>query len=386
MTTPEIFGTGLVHAHGRRATWFELFFDLVFVAGVARIASGFAASYDPGGAVRFLFAFLALWWAWLGHTFHASRFDEDRADQRTLGMAQILALVLIGYGAEDAFGARGAAFAAGMACFKVSLALAYLRERRRPYARGLVRVYASLYGLQAALWAASLPAAGSLRLGTWVAALLIDVATPFLVARHTHGVPPHPEHLPERFGLFTIILLGESVAAAIHGLDHAEPLQAESVAVVLSAAVLAFLFWTGYFERARGAAERSLTHAAAGRRLRLWAYGHVPLYLGVAGVSAGTVALAGHPDAHGWEPWLFAGAAALAMAGVTAVAASHGSGAPHRLAAAWPHHLIALATTGLPLFLNGWAVVPACAAAAVAQVVISIRRETGGPAPAAGGP
>jgi low temperature requirement protein LtrA len=221
VTKPEIAGTGLVHAHGRRTTWFGLFFDLAFVAGVAQLSSGFAASYDPGGALRFVFAFLVLWWAWLGHTFHASRFDEDRADQRALGMAQILAVVLIGYGASDAFGARGGAFAAGLASFKVLLALAYLRERRRPNALSLVRVYVSLYPLQAALWAASLSAAASLRLGTWVAAPLIDVATPFLVARHTYGVPPHPEHLPERFGLFTIILLGESLAAAIHGSSRA---------------------------------------------------------------------------------------------------------------------------------------------------------------------
>jgi low temperature requirement protein LtrA len=324
--------------------------------------------------LRFAFGFLVLWWAWLGHTFHASRFDEDRADQRALGMAQILAVVLIGYGAGDAFGERGGAFAVGVASFKVLLAMAYLRERHRPYARGLVRGYVSLYALQSALWAASLPAAWSLRVGMWVAALLIDVATPFFVARHTHGVPPHPEHLPERFGLFTIILLGESVAAAIHGLDHAEPLQAESVAVVLSASVLAFLFWIGYFERAQGVAERSVAHADAGRRLRLWGYGHIPLYLGIAGLSAGTVALAGHPVAHGGEPLLFAGAAALAMVGMTTVAASHESGAAPRLAGVGPHFLIALATASLPLLLAGWTVVPACAAAAVAQVAFSIRR------------
>jgi low temperature requirement protein LtrA len=208
----------------------------------------------------------------------------------------------------------------------------------------------------------------------WVAALLIDVATPFIVARHTHAVPPHPEHLPERFGLFTIILLGESLAAVIHALEHGEPLRAESVAVVLSASALAFLFWIGYFERAQGVAERNLAHAAAGRRLRLWAYGHVPLYLGVAGVSAGTVALAGHPDAHGSVPWLFAGATALAMAGVTMVAASQERDAAPRLARTRTHYLIALATAGLPLLLAGWTVAPACVAAAVAQVASSIRR------------
>jgi 4-hydroxybenzoate polyprenyltransferase len=62
------------------------------------------------------------------------------------------------------------------------------------------------------------------------------------------------------------------------------------------------------------------------------------------------------------------------MAGVTTVAASHGSDVARQFAAAGPHYLIALATAGLPLVLPGWTVVPACAAAAVAQVVFSIRR------------
>jgi low temperature requirement protein LtrA len=373
----EVAEAGIVHAPGRRATWFELFFDLVFVAGVAQLSSAFAASYGLGGASRFVLAFLVLWWAWLGHTFHASRFDEDRPDQRALGMAQVLAVVLIGYGAGDAFGARGWAFAAGLAAFKALLVVAYVRERRRPYARGLVRTCGTLYALQAVLWASSLAAAGSLRLGLWLAALAIDFVTPFLVAPHTHGVPPHPEHLPERFGLFTIILLGESVAAAIHGLGHAEPLRVESIVVVVSAALVAFLFWTGYFERARGVAERHVDHAAAGRRLRLWAYGHIPLYLGVAGLAAGTVALAGHPDAHGVEPWLFAGAAALGMLGVTTVAASHGGDIGQALAAARPHYAVAAATAALPLVFASYLAVPACAAAAAAQVAVSARRRAG---------
>jgi low temperature requirement protein LtrA len=372
--TEKLAEAGLVHAPGRRATWFELFFDLAFVAAVAQLSGRFAASYDLAGALRFVFAFLVLWWAWLGHTFYSSRFDEDRPDQRAIGMAQILATVLVGYGAGDAFGSRAWAFAAGLVAFKALLALAYLRERRRPYARGLVHAYVGLYAMQAALWAASLATGGSLRLGLWIAALGIDVVTPFLVARHTHGVPPHPEHLPERFGLFTIILLGENVAAAIHGLDHAAPLGVKSTVVVLAASLVAFLFWAGYFERARGVAERHVAHAAAGRSLRLWAYAHVALYLGVAGLAAGTVALAGHPEAHGAEPWLFTSAAVLAMLGVTTVAASHGDDPGRSPAGAWPHYAIALATAGLPLALGDYRVVPGCAVAALAQVVVSTRR------------
>jgi low temperature requirement protein LtrA len=118
-------------------------------------------------------------------------------------------------------------------------------------------------------------------------------------------------------------------------------------------------------------------HAAAGRRLRLWAYGHIPLYLGVAGLAAGTVALAGHPDAQGVEPWLFAGAAALGMLSVTTVAASHGGDMGQALAAAWPHYAVAAATAALPLVFASYLTVPACAAAAAVQVAVSARRCAG---------
>ncbi|MEY2687319.1 MAG: hypothetical protein RL375_1517, partial [Pseudomonadota bacterium] len=57
-------------------------------------------------------------------------------------------------------------------------------------------------------------------------------------------------------------------------------------------AVLSFGLWLAYFDRVKGHGERQVADAAAGRRLRLWAYGHVPLYMGIASLAAGTVALA----------------------------------------------------------------------------------------------
>lgn len=118
----------LTHEDGRKATWFELFFDLVFVVAVAALAGALSHHYDWMGLLEFGFLFLVLWWLWLGHTFHASRFDKDRPDQWAIGFAQILAVVFIAYGAGDAFGARAWAFAGGVAAFKALLMLGYLRE------------------------------------------------------------------------------------------------------------------------------------------------------------------------------------------------------------------------------------------------------------------
>ena len=104
-------------------------------------------------------------------------------------------------------------------------------------------------------------------------------------------MPPHPEHLPERFGLFTIILLGEGMAAVVHALDHGEHLHAPAAVAALVGAGLSFGLWLLYFDRVRGQGERHIADAVGGRRLRLWAYGHVPLYMGIASLAAGTVAL-----------------------------------------------------------------------------------------------
>jgi low temperature requirement protein LtrA len=286
------------HLEGRKATWFELFYDLVFVVAVARLSGRYAAHYDLAGAMLFASAFVAMWWCWLGQTFHGTRFDQDLPRQRVVGFAQIGAVALIGYGAADPLDGRGWAFGGGVAAFKLLLAVAYLSERRWVGAAGLIRVYATLYGVQAVLWLAG-SMVPSARLACWGVAVALDLLSPWLVARHTAAVPPHPEHLPERFGLFTIILLGEGMASVVHALDHGDALHLSNALAAVCGALLTFAVWVAYFDRVRGHGERHVASAIDGRRMRQWAYGHLPLYMGIASLAAGTVALA-EPGAVTW--------------------------------------------------------------------------------------
>lgn len=370
-------GQILTHAEGRKATWFELFFDLVFVVAVARLSAGLAHHYDWHGALQFSFLFLVLWWLWLGHSFHASRFDRDRPDQWAIGFAQMLAVVFIGYGASAAFEGRASAFAGGIAAFKALLALGYLREMRRPGLKRLCVLYSTIYGVQAALWLASIWFEPKSRMAIWAVALLLDIVSPFLVARETHRAPPHPEHLPERFGLFTIILLGETAAAAVHALDHGPEVHGDTIAVAVLGATLGFLYWIGYFRRAKGNAERHVGDASAGRHLRLWAYGHILLYLGIASLGAGTVYLAHHTMLAGPAPWLFSAGAALAMAGVTVVSLATSRRA---ISAGWPYFLIAAAGGALPLFVaTAPYLVGGLVGVALGQILLSLYLRRGAP-------
>jgi low temperature requirement protein LtrA len=83
------------------------------------------------------------------------------------------------------------------------------------------------------------------------------------------------------------------VASVVHALDHGTELHGHAVAAALVGMALAFGTWLGYFEVTRAHDEREVEDAAGGRNLRLWAYGHVPIYVGVFSLAAGTVAMAG---------------------------------------------------------------------------------------------
>ncbi len=305
------------HASGRRASWFELFFDLVFVVAVAQLAGALAHHYDWQGALLFAFAFLALWWCWLGHTFYSTRFDEDTPRQRNLGLLHILTVAWLAYGAGDIADERAWVFASGMVAFKLLLAAAYLRAWRWSGARGLIRAYAALYGLQALLWFCSLAFHAEARWAWWGAALLLDLASPWWVARYTHQIPPHPEHLPERFGLFTIILLGEGMASVVHALDHGPALTGDAIVAAVGGALLTFLVWLGYFDRVGAQQERHVADPRAGTQLRLWAYSHVALYLGLAALAAGTVFLASLHQLTLLAQQIFSVAVLLCMVGLS---------------------------------------------------------------------
>ncbi len=59
----------------RHATWYELYFDLVFVAAVAQLATALSREPTPAGFLRFAGLFVPIAWAWMGFTFYANRFD-----------------------------------------------------------------------------------------------------------------------------------------------------------------------------------------------------------------------------------------------------------------------------------------------------------------------
>ena len=204
----------------RHASWLELFFDLVFVLAVAQVARILVEHSDLGGFVRYVALFLPVWWSWVGFTFYADRFESDEATYRILMFAGMLTVIGFAIALGDAFTPAGDI--AVVVCYvlmRAVLSVLYLRVAYYiPLARGFAFQYPIGLGLSSTVFLISLFFDGSLRYAMWAAAFAIELLTPLLNLRAARTLPIDRSHIPERFGLFTIIVLGESVVATGMGL------------------------------------------------------------------------------------------------------------------------------------------------------------------------
>jgi low temperature requirement protein LtrA len=178
-----------------------------------------------------------------------------------------------------------------------------------------------------------------------MAAFAIDLGTPWLTLPHAVNVPPNPAHLPERFGLFTLILLGESAVAVMRGMRSQQQWPLVAAFSAFGGMALLFLVWWWYFDVAAAASERFVRTRRDAVRFNLWSYAHFPLYVGLVVTAVGVqrrVAEA-HWALHGEEIALMAGAAA-----VVAIALSLISGAFDRVGSPEPIGRVTKPDTGRP--------------------------------------
>lgn len=332
----------------RKVTWLELFFDLVFVAAVAQVATHLRDDYSAAGLLRFATLFVLIWWAWIGHTSFSTRFDSDDIVQRALTLLQMFIVAVMAANATEALASRSSAgFAAAYAVMRLVLVLQYVRARTVPRARGLALRHAGGHGVAAALWLASAFVPVPARYAVWALALAIDLGTPWIAVRHAAEVPPDAEHLPERFGLFTLILLGESVVAIMHGIEHHQHWSVNAASAAFLGMTMAFLVWWWYFDVAAGSVAQHVRSRGDALRFNVWSYAHLPLsvaivtaFVGVErAISADQTTLVATADAA-----ILAGSVAVLMLALTAITSS---GRAHRRApgsGVWPHGVLAGAT------------------------------------------
>ena len=291
----------------RSATRLELFFDLAFVLFVARCADVLAKDETWTGGLEFAAILAVGWWAWASVTLYANRFDTDDAVFRLMTFAGMAAVIGMAAAVDKIGSAQSGWFAGAYVLLRLVLIAGYLRAWRHvPDARRTIRPYLLGHVAGAAIWAASIAVPEPARYVMWGVGVAVDLVGPTLAARLKDGIPLHMEHLPERFGLFVILVLGESVAAAVTGI-HDGGWKPGVVTTALLAFVIAAALWWSYFDLSGGTAKRRLLEEGHERTRQgvhdFYVYAHLPIALSLAAIAVGLE----HAVLHGSDDHLSAG-------------------------------------------------------------------------------
>jgi low temperature requirement protein LtrA len=283
----------------RASTPLELLFDLCIVVAVAQAAAGLhhatAENHIAAGLVGYLTVFFAIWWAWMNFTWFATAFDVDDVPYRLITLVQIAGGLVLAAGVPAGL-ERGdfTTITVGYVIMRLAMVAQWLRAARTDGAhRATALAYAAGITVVQLGWLARLALPAGLLWPSFAVLVVAELAVPVLAERRGQPVW-HVEHIAERYGLFTLIVLGESVLAATIALEAALTEAAHPVGLItlgIAGLVILFSMWWIYFERP---AHDRLTSLSASLR---WGYGHYAVFASAAATGAG-LAVAVDEDLH----------------------------------------------------------------------------------------
>lgn len=274
----------------RQASFLELFFDLCFVVAIAQAAAqlhhAIAEDHITSGIISFLMVFFTIWWAWMNFTWFASAYDNDDVPYRIATFVQIVGVLILAAGVQRGFVDQNFNIIfVGYLVMRSGLVVLWIRaaindpNRRKTNYRYAIGISGAMIGWGVMFATSYWP--------IWAFALmvLIELAIP-VWAEHDSKTPWHPDHIAERYGLLTIIVLGESILAATNAVQVALDQQGASfdamLAVIAGGLLILFSMWWLYFSKS--AEEFLSTKPAVSFG---WGYGHYFIFASAAAVGAG---------------------------------------------------------------------------------------------------
>ena len=306
----------------RRVSFLELFYDLIYVVLIARIASGLHGEITWDAVATFGVLFGLLWVGWFNGTLLHDAHGRPDVRNRLMTFLQMFAIAVMAVFAPTADAAGGAGFAAAYTIFLVILVGQWITvartERDDPFNGPIARGYTTMMAVMTAWTAASVFVPARVRVWMWGAFVVVFILGMVAIAlgrgpsgsrTRREADPMATESLLERYALFVIIVLGEVVASVVAGLGAVHELTPAVFATGFAGLAVGIAFWWTYFDMI------AMRPPAASTRARyLYTLLQLPLTLAITGVGAATVSLIEHTDAP--DPatsWAFAGFVVLAM-------------------------------------------------------------------------
>ncbi|MEU3191827.1 low temperature requirement protein A [Streptomyces sp. NPDC006992] len=273
----------------RAATPLELLFDLTFVVAVAQAAAELHHAWAEGhlgsGLLGYAAVFFAIWWAWMNFTWFASAYDTDDVPYRLLTLLQMAGALVLAAGVPEAFqDGDFAIVVVGYVLMRLAMIAQWLRAAAgHPAGRRSALRYAAGVAVVQCGWIARLWTTGVWAPATFVLLVVAELAVPAWAESRGRATTWHPGHIAERYGLFTIIVLGEVILASLTAVQSAvtdHGLSATVLLIALGGLLLVFALWWIYFT----GTDAELTTL---RTALVWGYGHYVVFAALAAVGGG---------------------------------------------------------------------------------------------------
>lgn len=281
----------------RASTPLELLFDLTLVVAVARAAAELQHALAHGHTGRALegyaVVFFALWWAWANFTWFASAYDTDDVPYRLLTLLQMAGVLVFAAGIPAAFEHfHFTTVVAGYVIMRLAMVAQWLRAAHGdPEGRAGTLRYAAGVTVVQLCWIGRLYLTGVAGVVSFAALAAAELAVPIWAEFGGRPTPWHPSHISERYGLFTIIVLGEVVAAIATAVQTALASNRISPGLLTAASaglLMVFTLWWSYFKHsATEEIRQSLPWTV------VWALGHYLIFAAVAALGAGLQVVVG---------------------------------------------------------------------------------------------
>ncbi|MDD9350153.1 MULTISPECIES: low temperature requirement protein A [unclassified Mumia] len=278
----------------RAATPLELLTDLCFVVAVAQAATQLHHATTDGdlahGLLRFAMVFFAIWWTWLNFAWFASAYDDDGVAYRLLTILQIVGALVLAAGIPRMFDGDLGLIVVGYVIMRVGLVVQWLRAAAGDpqHRASCLRFAAGITAVQL-LWVVYLVSPRDIAIPEFAVFVVCELVVP-VWAERPNQTSWHAHHIAERYGLFFIIVLGEtilSVTLAIQESVDAHDVQRGLAYVSVGGVLIVFSVWWIYFARDSAAA---LERARGTGAEYVWGFGHYAVFASAAAIGAALAA------------------------------------------------------------------------------------------------
>jgi low temperature requirement protein LtrA len=267
----------------RKVTWLELFFDLFFVVVISSTSRHLSQEVTAYGVLSFVATFLPIWWVWIGATYYNERFETEGLENRLFTFLLMIPVAGLAMFSDHALDGNFRNYVLSYAVARGIILILWIRAGYyNPSFRPTSNRYAVGFLISLMLVIVSAFSSSPVKYILFGMALFSDFITPVFTVRHQAILPRFTRSkLPERYGLFVIIVLGEMIAGTVSGMARNAELTVEEFIIGVLGIAIGFGFWWIYFDYIG----RRTFHSKMWLTL-LWSYLHLPLVLSFVAVGA----------------------------------------------------------------------------------------------------